>query len=294
MRKVYALMMGCLVLGLLAAPAVAQQSGDYSDQYMMQDSEEMTETTTMVVSSSERYIRSPLFFDDATPQPTGTADLRFKLNYLTENNPLPTDDHKGAAFQWLWGFAEDWEVSFELPVNVGDGWNNADGGDGNWDSYVGLHYRLWEEGTFSDWMPAFALSGRVRIPTGYHSNGVDGELRGHLTKTLAGSMRGHLNAFAITVNGDNDPGARDFQWGFVAGIDTPLTAAEDWWLMLDYLHRSSEHYGVSNMNMFEAGLEYKMSDISSLHLTTQVGLDDNDDTPNFGARIAYTHELQYN
>jgi hypothetical protein len=45
--------------------------------------------------------------------------------------------------------------------------------------------------------------------------------------------------------------------------------------------------------MLEAGVEWKWTDIQSFHFTTQFGLDDNNDTPNWGARLAYTHQLNH-
>jgi hypothetical protein len=209
-----------------------------------------------------------------------------------DNRDASGDDF-GLGLQWVWGPCENVEFFADLPINLGDGRYTGDGFDGNYDVTLGILYQLWEEETFAEWMPAFSLQGKVRVPNGYNSSGVDGELRGLWTKTLVGDLRGHFNAFAKTVNGDNDVNARDFQWGFIFGVDTPLTDARDLWLMLDYMHRSSEHYGNANMNMFEAGLEWKMDDSQSLHFSTQVGLDDNGDTPNFGARLAYTYELRY-
>jgi hypothetical protein len=156
-----------------------------------------------------------------------------------------------------------------------------------------MTYQFWDEEELAEWMPAFALKGTLRTPTGYHSNGFDGELRGLLTKTIAGDLRGHFNAFAATINGNNDPDLRHFQWGFVIGVDMPLSDARDLWLMLDYMHRSSEHYGNGNMNLAEVGVEWKLDDCQSIHATMQAGLDGVGDTPNWGGRLAYTYELRY-
>jgi len=234
-----------------------------------------------------RNISSPVFIQDAVPQPRGTMDFRLKWNY--ETGAEGTDDDFGLELEWAWGTCQNAELWLSLPINLGDGGWDPDEVGGNADLSFGLLYRFWEE---ADWLPAFAMSGELRMPTGYHSSGVEAEFRGMLTKTLVGDLRGHLNAFALTVNSDNHPDARDFQWGFLFGVDCPLTAAKDLWLIVDYMHRSSEHYGASNMNMLEAGLEWEFTEGQSLHFSTQVGLDDNEDTPNWGAKMAYTYEIR--
>jgi hypothetical protein len=255
------------------------------------DSVERSSVTTMAPEGVMiRDIKSPVFLEDAVPQPTDTMNFSLGFDYRTDSGKGINDaeDDFGVNLTWLWGPCTDVEVSLNLPVNLGDGGDGPNGRDGNGDLIFGLMYRLVDE---DDWMPAFALSGKLRTPTGDRSNGVDGELRGILTKSLVGDLRGHFNAFAITINGDNDMDARNFQWGFVVGLDAPLTDARDLYLIVDYLHRSSEHYGVSNMNIVEAGLDWEVAVGQRLHFTTQVGLDDNGDTPNFGARVAYTYEL---
>jgi hypothetical protein len=285
------------------------------------DAPRYDDTPAVSSTTSERYIRTPLFFDDANPQPKGTMDFRLRSGYMTESRgaSLDSDDDLGIGLKWVWGPCDNAEVSLDLPINLGDGGKNPDELDGNGDLSVGMLYRLWQEGTGGDWVPAFALSTTIRTPTGDSSNGVDGELRGILTKTLVGDLRGHLNGFVTTVNNDNDPefgddnwwgdhgprgwawngrgydeiDTRHLQWGFVLGVDAPITSAKDVWVFADYMLRSSEHYGASDMNMAEVGVEWKLTDAQSVHVTSQVGLDDNGDTPNWGAMIAYTHEIRY-
>ncbi len=247
-------------------------------------------TTITTTSSTERYIRSPVFFDDAVPQPTGTMDFHLRWEYETSTD---REDETGIGMQWEWGPCENVEVSLDMPVSLGDGGKVYGNLDGNADLTFGMQYRFWKEGQHADWMPAFAFGTKLRMPTGDSSNGVDAEFRTMFTKTLGGRCRGHVNAFATTVNGDNEPDARNFQWGFVFGVDAPLTAGDKLWLLVDYMHRSSERDFSANMNMAEVGIEWKIVDTQSFHFTTQIGLDDNEDTPNWGAEIAYTYELRY-
>lgn len=305
MRRLIGTGVVCAAIGFSAIPAWAQTAAEdslYDTSYIMDTTTpQQDEEMAMAVDSDYRYIRTPLFFDDAQVQPEGTMYFRLGFDYLTESAySIPANSRGGAQdddfalnLKWVWGPCDNVEVFAELPVNLGDGKYTGDGFEGNGDLRAGMSYQFWDEGTYADWMPAFTLKGTLRTPTGYHSSGVDGELRGMWTKTIAGDLRGHFNAFAVTINGDNDVNARRFQWGFVFGADMPLNDARDLWLMLDYVHQSSEHYGNGNMNMVEAGMEWKMDDIQSVHFSTQVGLDGDGDTPNWGARVAYTYELHY-
>lgn len=314
----------CAVFGLLTvSSAFAQTAGEdslYDTSYVLDPTDSQSATDNdkddMTMSSGahdERFISTPLFFDDANPQTFGTMDFRLRFDYVTETvdndggsrrgwagrrgnwdrrHRDASGDDFGVGVQWVWGFWHNWEFFADLPINLGDGRWDGDGQDGNYDITLGATYRFWEEETFfPDWMPAFSLQGKMRVPTGYRSSGIDGELRAILTKNFGGGCRGHFNAFAISVNGDNDYYARDFQWGFVFGVDAPIS--DDVYVMLDYMHRSSEHYGNGNMNMIEAGLEWKLDDSQSVHVSANAGLDDNGDTPNFGARLAYTYTLTY-
>ena len=130
----------------------------------------------------------------------------------------------------------------------------------------------------------------MRIPTGDGSSGVDAELRGILTKTVVGDLRAHFNGWLATINGDNDTNARDFLWGFAAGVDFPVVP-DSLYMVLDYVHRSSEHFGAGNMNMIEAGVEWLCCPNNRLNFSTQVGLDDNGDTPNFGVMANWVYEF---
>ena len=53
------------------------------------------------------------------------------------------------------------------------------------------------------------------------------------------------------------------------------------------MHRSSEHEHASNMNMLELGWQWQMAAAHTLGWSMQIGLDDNEDTPNFGMGLMY-------
>ncbi len=73
----------------------------------------------------------------------------------------------------------------------------------------------------------------------------------------------------------------------VVGMDGPLCAdgAVRW--VADYMHRNSERDHAGNMNMLELGWEWAIAEGHELAMSFQVGLDDNEDTPNFGAGLIY-------
>jgi len=139
--------------------------------------------------------------------------------------------------------------------------------------------------------PAFASWAEMRIPTGEGSSGVDGELHFNLTKTLVENFRGHLEGFIETANGgrgDEGDGRRPFQWGIGVGFDYQFT--EQTIGTINYLNRSSEEEGHSNLNILELGMVHELAENQHLKAAIDIGLDDNEETPNFGAKLQYSIE----
>lgn len=244
-------------------------------------------------SNGADLMRELWFMDDARPIETGRTDLRLTYRWETASAPAnrgDSDDDSIVTPSLTWGTCDNVEVFVEVPVWVGDGGDKPSGLEGNADTTVGFTWRFMEP---DDTWPAMALRGSARLPTGDNSNGVDGELRLIMTNEYDSGIRSHINTFALSVNGDNDENLRNFQWGFVAGLDGPLCAdgAVRW--VADYMLRSSFHNGVRDLNMLEVGWEWDMDEAEKLGMSVQIGLDDNDDTPNFGAAISYSHSLTY-
>lgn len=262
-----------VVLALAAVPVMAQ------------------DPTMATPSGGADLIRELWFVDDATPIATGQTDLRLTFNWITAGAPANMGDSNDDFIvtpSLTWGCCENVEVFAEVPVWVGDGGDKPGLEEGNADTMLGFTWRFMEP---ADGMPAAAIRTTARVPTGDGSNGVDAEARLILTNEYDSGIRSHLNAFAATINGDNDPDLRDFQWGVVLGLDGPLCGdgAVRW--VADYLHRSGFHNGTSNMHMLELGWEWDMAEMQKLGMSVQIGLDRVDDTPNFGAGIAYSHSL---
>ncbi len=280
MNRLLALVLA-LALGAVTPGAAAQEQET--------ESTTTTTTTTTTTSSGEYYLFGPFNVDDANPVPAGQLDLRLRYDWTTgRDRPNADDDHVVGA-TLLWGAATNFEVSLDLPVNLGDGGDMDGGFDGNGDVYLGLLYRFLEDQ--GDWMPAMAFSFTARIPTGDRSSGIDGDFRLLMTKEYDSGLRSHLNGFMITANGNNDPDTRHFQWGVVVGMDGPLCAdgAVRW--VADYMHRSSYHYGESNGHILEIGTEWTPADNCKLGLAAQFALDHNGEVPDYGARLNWSYTL---
>jgi hypothetical protein len=281
---------------------------------LAQDSD-VTEVTTETTVLSAADLTSELWLmDDATPIATGAADLRMTFRWVTASAPAnlgDSDDDFVLEPSLRWGPCKNVEVFASVPIWLGDGGDMGAVEDGNGDTYVGFTWRLLEP---QDIWPALALGATARIPTGDGSSGVDAELRLILTNEYDSGIRSHINIFGKSVNkvstpvipippprggptwGDPSPHPsypRHFQWGVVLGLDGPLCAdgAVRW--VADYMNRSSYHYGAGNLNILELGWEWTMSEAHKLGMSMQIGLDDNDDTPNFGAGISYAYSLMY-
>lgn len=230
-------------------------------------------------------------FEDAVPLATGQVDLRLTTRWQTASFPANRGD---SSDDWMveptiyWGSCPNVEVSLRVPIWLGEGGDVPPDNNGNGDLTVGTLWRFAEQ--TADW-PAMALSGSLRLPTGDNSDGVDAELRLVLTNDYDSGIRSHINGFAQSINGDNFDDLRDFQWGVVIGLDGPLCADGTVRWVADYLHRSSQRENSSNMNLLELGWEWDMASNQKLGMSMQIGLDDNEDTPNFGAAITYSQTL---
>ena len=259
---------------------------------------------------------------------------RLGLRWVTESahaNNGDSSDNFVLSPTFVWGFAEDWEFSLVWDAWLGDSGDMGPFEDGNYDTTIGLMWRLHEQ-TAGDHMegylhlPSIALSTYARVPTGCGSSGVDGELRLSVTYEYDSGIRSHINVFGKSVNGDNqefidadsldltfndvvnllsnsvgisagggglDIDPRHFQWGVVIGADGPLCAdgAVRW--VADYMHRSSEFYGRGDMDIFEIGWEWEINEASKFGTSVLAGLDHMGDNPNFGASVMYSYSLTY-
>jgi len=174
-------------------------------------------------------------------------------------------------------FLRNMKLLLDLPFELGNG-----DIDGNADIGFGWQQRWVTE---NDRMPTLATLAEIRIPSGDDSSGVDGTLTGIMAKDL-GPGTFYINAFAKTVNGNNIENRRDFQWGFRTGYKWRLD--QDISFIADYLLESSEERGHRDINAFELSGQYRVNENLTIGPGILIGLDDNDETPNFGAGVRVT------
>lgn len=284
------------------------------ERFWGQDSD-VTSAVITTVSCNEDLLSQVWFMEDATPLKTGQVDIRLGFGWVTESghaNLGESSDDFVMTPAVVWGAAEDLELSLSLGTWLGDGGDMGPFEHGNYDSTLGVLWRIHKQGGKCSEpgcirLPSIAMSASAHVPTGCSSSGVDGELRLILTNQYDSGIRSHFNAFAEVVDGSNEESValgsswvlahgrglapRDFQWGVVLGADSPLCAdgAVRW--VADYMHRSSEFYGRSDMDILESGWEWTMSEVQRLAMSMQIGMDHTDDNPNFGVGMMYAFSI---
>lgn len=238
-------------------------------------------TTATTTDHSDGWVLSgPYFLRSADPEEPGELELKFIYGF--ELGDADEEEHE-FEFVLEWGMAQNWEFIFEVPVELGEGKVEGNGDIG----VLGFHTKFWDE---DGWMPAFAMRNLVRLPTGYHSDGVDYTARGLFTKTLIpGSMRLHFNPFMTSVNGNLEEGERRFQWGAAIGVGYRMN--DDLLLIADYQVRSSEEEGSRNNHTLELGADWTFAPHQKLAFETEFELDGDGNGSNWGAHISYIFSI---
>jgi hypothetical protein len=243
----------------------------------------MTTTTTTTGGAD---LLSPLWnMDDATIQAPGALDLRLTSRWGTGADDGDSGDDFAFQHGVLWGMAENLEGFAITDWVIGEGKV-----DGNGDTTLGMTWRFSEA---NGNMPTMALQGSARIPTGYHSSGVDGEGRLIISHDYDSGIRSHVNVFARTINGDNDPSMKDFNYGAVFGADGPLCSdgAVRW--VADYMWQHRTHDGGNNDNIVELGWEWQMEAARRFGMSVQISVDRASQSSDFGAGFTYSHGLTF-
>jgi len=248
-----------------------------------------TTTTTTAAKSGFDLLGGETFnVTDASPFETGAWDLRLAVRWTESGRTNEGEDDVWTVQPVLvWGVAENWEASLTVPITHVD--NFGDKIDGHYDTYFGLLWRLKDQ---EDCWPAIALASNLRIPTSNDSNGLDWELRLVLTNEYDSGIRSHFNIWGTTVNHDNYPDARDFQYGAVVGLDGPLGDDGTLRWVTDWMYRISDQDGNGGQNIGEAGLQWQINECNKLGFSLQLALDHAESTSNHGAAVTYAYTIR--
>lgn len=293
MKKIFSM---ALVLGLTAS-AFAQNK----ETTTTRETTTVTTTTTTISDGSYDLLGLETFnFLDATTFTEGAIDLRIAGRWVDQRSDQ-SDDAIILTPEIVWGATDRLELFLSVPT-----WVDGEPEEGNYDTYVGGQWR------FSDLDEnslAWALAGAIRVPTGEGSNGVDAELRLVVTYEYDSGVRSHLNLWGKTVNTDNYPDPRDFQYGGVVGFDGPLNDSGSLRWVLDYMYTSSQSEGSEpdmlyyaagpdpetggeKRNSAEAGLQWVINDCHKLGFAVQAGLDHaENETPEWAASLTYAYTI---
>ena len=253
-------------------------------------------------------------FQDAVPVPAGEVDLRFSFGWQSALKPGGTGDTFQLTPALYWGVVENFELNAKVPIWVGDGGDRYVFDEGNYDSYVGVVWRVAEQADGG--MFDIALAGNFRIPTGKKSNGVDYEARLALTHSYDSGVRSHFILWGEVLNGDinktlrdkaagavtavdvfnffeNYDDERDFQWGGTIGVDYPLCADGAVRLIFDYSYRTSIIEGNNGWHMAEVGWEWDITEADKFGMSFSGSIDRAANAPKAAAVVTYARALTF-
>lgn len=240
----------------------------------------LTEDTITEHQSVDTFVS----LEDGQPGEPGEFEFEMKWGWemlSTRKGPLKEHAHSTFGFEaeveyTLQGseFLNNTQLSLAVPLELGNGHV-----EGNGDVTFGWQQRWVKE---NGMMPTLATLAEMRIPTGIGSSGVDGTLTGIVAKDV-GPGTAFFNLWGKTANGDNIEDVRYFQWGFRTGYKYRLN--EQIAIVGDYSYQSSEEYGHGDLDVLEFGGEFRINDHLTIGPGIQIGLDDNEETPDVGAGI---------
>jgi hypothetical protein len=154
--------------------------------------------------------------------------------------------------------------------------------DGNGDAELNWQQRWHVE---AGKVPTLATLFSVRLPTGNGSTGVDVSLTGILDKDL-GPGTVYLSAWGTVPLDVEDETVRDFIWG--AQLGYKWRVSDRFALYGNYVFKGSEEFGQKESSILEFAAQYEVNDHLVLGPGILVGLDNRDETPEFGAGLKIT------
>ena len=225
----------------------------------------------------ERRFESPMM-DEATAGP---------LERLTMDSELPEtrtvfEDIFEAEYEMKYTgegstFRDNMKLSLTQGAEIGSGRV-----DGNGDTELNWQQRWHVE---AGKVPTLATLFSVRLPTGNGSTGVDATLTGILDKDL-GPGTVYLSAWGTVPLDVEDDALRDFIWGTQLGYKWRVS--ERFAMYGNYVFKGSEEFGQKESSILELAAQYEVNDRLVLGPGILVGLDNRDETPEFGAGLKIT------
>ncbi len=174
-------------------------------------------------------------------------------------------------------FRDNMKLSITQGAELGSGRS-----DGNGDAELNWQQRWHAE---SGKVPTLATLLTVRLPTGNGSTGADVTLTGILDKDLRpGTV--YFSAWGTTPIDVEDDAVRNFIWGAQFGYK--WLVAKRFALYGNYIFKSSEEFGKKESKILEFAAQYEVNENLILGPGILVGLDNRDETPEFGAGIKVT------
>lgn len=224
----------------------------------------------------------PTELEDAYPTPYLGKEVQLATRYDR------TADHRDLFFfepRFEYGLAPNLQVQVGVPFNYGSAAPRQAEGRGIGNVTLSALYNFNQESLF---LPAFAVSGRLELPTADQARGVDTTLGIVLTKTLGGASfmpRLHFNAYWLH-NAGAASDERDDGYRLIAGYSMRIGA--DTVGIVDYVHE----YEVSERrvsNLLEAGLRRQVTPRLVLSVGGGAGLTHNspDARASLGAQFSF-------
>ena len=235
-----------------------------------------------------RQVNSFFNIREANPDvEKGQFQVEHWMKWDTKSNGR--DDNFGMQQAFRYGITNSFfaEISVQEP-NLGDGDRQGAGDIG-----IVLFNRFVKEVKGGD-TPAVAGIAELRLPSGHGSRNTDIKLTGIVTKSLEWGMRAHFQGYIQSANGGYsdyvDCDRRDIQFGFGPGFDWEVD--DKTLVLINYLNKSSDKNVDHNNNILELGATRQIVATERMQehikVAIDVGLDGQDETPNFGAKFLWS------
>ena len=234
-------------------------------------------------------------------QPGGPGEFEIRLDTAWEKESGEEENEFPVEYELKYtGKGNDFWKNSKWSLTQGAELGNGSV-DGNGDIELGWQQRWVSQ---EDHFATFGTLLSFRLPTGDDSSGVDTTLTLILDKDL-GPGTIYLSSWVTSAHGhnnleeddhhwpfwwwrhDDEAELRRTQWGAQLGYKWQL--ADKFALIGNYVLKSSEEDGEDSINQLELAGEYHATDSLTIGPGIVIGLDDHEETPDFGVGIRFTY-----